>query len=258
MTLENSPTLWRDAFPIPAKDAHKYDRGHLVVLGAERFTGATRLAAESASRIGSGLVTVLSDKQAQTYRSTLPADIMVSDGGLSAINRPGALLAGPGGCSDTQAETLESADPSISLILDADAIRLVAALSPRSRAIVTPHEGEFVRYLGPLGGDREAAAQGAATENDCVVVLKGPETIIAAPDGETAKNVAASPFLAKAGTGDVLAGMIAGLVAQGMPPFDAACAAVWFHGKAGQDIGFGLIPQDLIEALPGLMRDVLG
>ncbi|MCR9269704.1 MAG: NAD(P)H-hydrate dehydratase [Hyphomonadaceae bacterium] len=257
MTLENSPSLWRDAFPIPADNAHKYDRGHLVVFGAERFTGATRLAAESASRIGSGLVTVLSDQQAPTYRSTLPADIMVSEEGLSAINQPSALLAGPGGCSDAQAETLKSADPSVPIILDADAIRLLAEVPSRSNTIVTPHEGEFTRYFGPLRANRKAAAQRAAADFNCVVVLKGPETIIASPDGETVINVTASPYLAKAGTGDVLAGMIAGLVAQGMPPFDAACAGVWLHGKAGQDIGIGLIPQDLIQTLPTLLRGVL-
>ncbi|MEO1359623.1 MAG: NAD(P)H-hydrate dehydratase [Pseudomonadota bacterium] len=256
MTPDNSPDLWGNALPRPARDAHKYHRGHLVILGAERFTGATRLAAESGSRIGAGLVTVLSSSQAETYYATLPADIMVAETTLSEVRKPTVLLAGPGGCTDSQAQAVLDADPAISRVLDADAIRLHNDLPPIS-TIFTPHAGEFERYFGPITSDKSGRALQIAAKTQAVMVLKGPETIIAGPDGRAVRNTTASPYLAKAGTGDVLAGMIAGLTAQGMPIFDAACAGVWLHGRAAQKVGPGLIPQDLIAELPVLLRDVL-
>lgn len=256
MTPDNSPDLWRSALPRPAPDAHKYHRGHLVVFGAERFTGATRLAAESGSRIGAGLVTVLSSTQAEIYRTTLPADIMISETTLSDIRQPTALLAGPGGCLEAQAQAILDADPSIARILDADAIRLHNDLS-RGPTIFTPHAGEFERYFGPIGSDKTARALQVAKKTHGVIVLKGPETVIASPDGRAVCNTTASPYLAKAGTGDVLAGMIAGLAAQSMPIFEAACAGVWLHGRAAQQIGPGLIPQDLTAQLPSLLHELL-
>ena len=257
MAQENSPDLWRDALPRPSLDAHKYDRGHLVILGADRFTGATRLAAESGSRIGAGLVTVLNRTQTNTYRATLPADIMIVDGELSDIRKPTTLLAGPGGCSDAQSETLLNAEPGLVCVLDADAIRFHAQLQS-APTILTPHLGEFARYFGPVGSDSARSARAVAETTGSVLVLKGPQTIIARPEGEIVRNATASPYLAKAGTGDVLAGMIAGLTAQGMPLFEAACAGVWLHGRAAQLIGPGLIPQDLIAKLPVLLRDLIG
>ena len=252
----NTPELWRSHLPRPAADAHKYDRGHAVILGAERYTGATRLAAEACSRIGAGLVTVQTEHQGQVYKQTLPADIMVNDRAYEAINRPTSLLAGPGGCSDAQAETVALAAATMDLVLDADAIRLLPNLSPKS-CVITPHEGEYVRYFGDLPTDRAAHVLERAQSHGVITVLKGPETLIAAPDGRLVLNTVASPYLAKAGTGDVLAGLITGLVAQSMPAFEAACAAVWIHGKAGQHIGPGLIPQDIIAELPALLRELL-
>lgn len=254
--IRNSPALWQSHLPRPLPDGHKYQRGHTVILGADLYTGATRLAAEACSRAGSGLVTVLSDAQAQAYRMTLPADIMVREGSLDAINRPTTLLAGPGGCSDAQAALLESSAPGLAVVLDADAIRLRPAL-PHATCILTPHDGEFARFFGEIGDDRTASACRAAQETGSIIVLKGPETVIAAPDGQCALNTHASPYLAKAGTGDVLAGLIAGLAAQGMPAFEAACAGVWMHGEAGQRAGPGLIPQDLTAALPAILRESL-
>ncbi|MEM9376486.1 MAG: NAD(P)H-hydrate dehydratase [Pseudomonadota bacterium] len=251
--LINHPDLWREVFPQPKADDHKYRRGHTVILGSTDYTGATRLAAEACSRIGSGLVTVLSADQSQLYRTTLPADIMVKSGTLSRIRQPSVLLAGPGGCDDAQASIVTDASIDLTLVLDADAIRLSPKVSARS-VILTPHHGEFERHIGAGSNDPMADVCKAAQVRCQIIVLKGPETLIAAPDGRLSVNRTASPYLAKAGTGDVLSGLIAGLAAQGMPPFEAACAGVWLHGSAGQRIGAGLIPQDIIADVPALLR----
>ena len=209
----NVPELWAATLPKPSLDGHKYHRGHAVILGAETYTGATRLAAEACSRIGAGLVTVHSLSQEQVYRSTLPADIMVRGDELTALNRPSAVLAGPGGCTDELASALSDLQDPFDLVLDADAIRLW----PDHRAktcIVTPHEGEFERYFDSGAGDATTRASSASKASGLIVILKGPHTVIAAPDGQTVINTEASPYLAKAGTGDVLAGLITGLVAQ--------------------------------------------
>lgn len=253
---ENTPDLWRDALPRPKADGHKYDRGHTAIFGSDQFTGATRLAAEACSRIGSGLVSVMSGSQAQVYRTTLPPDIMVSEGGLADLNRLTTLLAGPGGCSEAQKLAIAHAEPEISLVLDADAIRLWPELTGRT-LILTPHEGEFARYFQNLEGTAVDRALEAAVKSGMIVALKGAETVIAAPDGRCALNKMASPYLAKAGTGDVLAGLIAGLSAQGMPPFETACAGVWLHGAAGKRIGPGLVPQDLFAEIGPLMGELL-
>ena len=146
--------------------------------------------------------------------------------------------------------------PDCARVLDADAI--VSKLSGLDEnCILTPHQGEFERAFGRLEGSRSEQAQAAARLSGALVVLKGAETIIAHPDGRFAINTHASPWLAKAGTGDVLAGMIAGLLAQGMPSFESALAAVWIHGEAGIEIGPGLIAGDIPEAIPGILRKLL-
>ena len=256
IAVDNSPDLWRTSLPNPAPDGHKYQRGHTAIFGSAHYTGATRLAAEACSRIGSGLVSVMSEDQANVYRMTLPPDIMVSEQGLSSLNKVSTLLAGPGGCSDAQAEALCAADPNIDLILDADAIRLWPQLNDR-RMIVTPHEGEFTRYFGALGDQVHAQVSAASAKSGAIIVLKRAETIIASPDGRIITNKVASRYLAKAGTGDVLAGLIAGLVAQGMKGISAACAAVWLHGIASERIGPGLVPQDIFPFIRPLLRELL-
>ena len=252
MVLDNSPDLWMSEFPVPKTNGHKYDRGHTVIFGSDLYTGATRLAAEAASRVGSGLVSVLSETQADTYRRTLPADIMISEHGLSEINRPSALLAGPGGCNDAQADAVEKAASELVCVLDADSIRLAARIKSHGK-IIMPHAGEFSRYFGS-----RALPVDVSKDIEGVVVLKGPETQIVGPDGRVVINRVATPYLAKAGTGDVLAGLIAGLAAQGMPAFEAACSGVWLHGYAAQRIGPGLIPQDITLELRTILRVLIG
>ena len=145
--------------------------------------------------------------------------------------------------------------PDTPLVLDADALALWSRFS--TAAVLTPHEGEFARLFPDLSGARTEQASAAAARTHSVLVLKGPDTVIAGPDGRLVVNTHASPYLAKAGTGDVLAGLIAGLVAQGMPAFEAACAAVWMHGEAGKRIGPGLIAGDIVDALPGVLQALL-
>lgn len=254
----NTPDLWAHLLPRPSATDNKYTRGHTVILASSEYTGATRLAAEACSRIGSGLVTVLNEDKPDLFRTVLPADIMVKSGGLEQVNRPNVLLAGPGGCTAHQAKLIKSSNPDLKLVLDADAIRLVGHGDlAHPTQIITPHEGEFERYIGTIKGDRMKDACSAAEHLGLIVVLKGAKTIIAASDNRCRVNLEASPYLAKAGTGDVLAGMIAGLCAQGMAAFDACSSAVWLHGMAAQRFGPGLIPQDIIAELPFLLDELL-
>lgn len=256
IAIRNTTDLWRNNLPDPAPDGHKYHRGHTAILGAHEYTGATRLAAEACSRIGCGLVSVMSDTQAQVYRSTLPPDIMVTERGLGALNRVNTILAGPGGCADDQAKMLLGSDPSVTLVVDANAIRLWPEFGGRN-VVMTPHEGEFTRYFGHLDGDMLEQVGKASKKTGAVIVLKRPETVIAAPDGRIIVNQSASRYLAKGGTGDVLAGMIAGFVAQGMKEIPAACAAVWMHSVASERIGPGLVPQDIFPLIRPLLRELL-
>ena len=272
-TFENGPLLWRAAFPWPRLEGHKYSRGHAVVVsGPIHATGAARLAARGALRAGAGLVSVASPPAAVAVNAAHLTAIMVKpfDGakGLSALlsdRRFNAVLLGPGlGVGDATQDLVAAALGSgAAVVLDADALTsfadnpagLFAQL--RSGCVLTPHEGEFGRLFPALqskGPTRLHAAREAAQAAKCVVVLKGPDTIIAAPDGRAAINGNALPWLATAGTGDVLAGMIAGLLAQGMDPFEAASAAVWLHSEAAARFGVGLIAEDVPEQLPHVLK----
>ena len=182
MVALNTPELWRTALPRPNHQEHKYHRGHTAILGSNDYTGATRLAAQACSRIGSGLVSVLNKDQANVYRATLPADIMVSEQNLSTLNRPNVLLAGPGGCNDMQAETVRGCSNDMTLILDANAIRLWPDLHGYE-TVLTPHEGEFDRYFEATSGSRSETVLSAAKACGHVLVLKGPETLIG-PSGD--------------------------------------------------------------------------
>jgi len=277
-TFADSPTLWGRAFPIPSLDGHKYSRGHAVVVSGDlSFTGAARLAARGALRAGAGLVTLASPRAALAVNAAASLAVMVraADGpdelrALLADKRLNTVVLGPGlGVgADTRALVETTLDGDRAVVLDADALTsfadnpgvLFASISSRTRPVVlTPHQGEFSRLFNGISqtsgeASKLALAKLAAQSSGAIVLLKGPDTVVAASDGRAAINENAPPWLATAGSGDVLAGIIAGLLAQHMPGFEAACAGVWLHGEAGNEAGPGLISEDLPEALPSIYR----
>lgn len=269
-TWQNDPDLWRHAFPWPQIDSHKYKRGHVLIRGGRELTGAGRLAAMAAARIGAGLVTVAAPHAAwPVYAGSLlsamvvPCDTQQDWGGLLADQRCNVIVAGPGlGVSDAaRAEVLAALHTERAVILDAGALTnfaddpdtLFDAI--QGPCVLTPHEGEF-RRLFNVTGSKPERARAAALKSGAVVVLKGPDTVIAAPDGRVVINDNAPPELATAGTGDVLAGMIAGLTAQGMGVFKAAATAVWMHGRVATLKGAGLLAEDLPDGLPAILREL--
>ena len=251
--VANHPDLW--ALPAPGPDDHKYRRGLLTILGGE-MAGAARLAAAAARRAGAGLVCIA--HPAGPWPATEPG-VILTDAALPSLladPRRQVWLVGPGlGASAGPAlASLRAAGRQI--VADADALTACAGAPERLRgcAIITPHAGEFARLFPDLAGtDRLAAARAAAARTGAVVILKGADTLIADPDGRCAINHNAPPTLATAGSGDVLAGIAAGLLAAGMAPWSAAAAAVWLHGAAATLIGPGLIAEDLPPALPRVM-----
>jgi hydroxyethylthiazole kinase-like uncharacterized protein yjeF len=273
--FENGPGLWSDRFPWPGVEAHKHARGALMVVsGGMTHTGAARLAARGGLRIGAGLVTVLSPPDAVLVNAAHLEAVMLSafsgaDQLADAAGKARAVVIGPAaGVTDaTRANVLALSRTKGALLVDADALTvfkddpqaLFAALGPKD--VMTPHPGEFERvFPGVLeaSADRIAAARTAAGRAGSVVLLKGPDTVIAAPDGRAAVNTSGAPWLATAGSGDVLAGFIGGLLAQGMPAFEAACAGAWIHGEAGAGFGPGLIAEDLPDLAPGVLRRLRG
>ncbi|HLU20384.1 MAG TPA: NAD(P)H-hydrate dehydratase [Pusillimonas sp.] len=268
IAFENHPALWRDMFPWPQLDDHKYRRGHVLVVGGEIMTGAARLSARAAARAGAGLVTVAAPAPAwPVYASALtsimvqPLDDASNLTDILADERKNVLVVGPGaGVSEaTRQHVLAALNTGRAVVLDADAITSFAS-SPtalfsaiQGNCVLTPHEGEFGRLFASEG-DKLARARAAARQSRAVVVLKGADTVIASPDGRAVINSNAPPTLATGGTGDVLTGIIAGLMAQGMTPFLAAAAAAWMHGEAASQFGPGLIAEDLPEMLPRVLR----
>ena len=276
----NVPALWRDLLPSSKASAHKYDRGHAVVVsGGAVTTGAARLAARAALRGGAGLVTIAAPREAMVVHAATNLAVMVrpvdgSDELTQFLGDPrfNAVALGPGlGVGATTRDLVMAVlGGARTAILDADALTSFAgreldlwkAIKARETAtIMTPHEGEFLRlFSGPV--DRAQSklerARAAAAHSGAILVLKGADTVIAAPDGGAAINANAPPWLATAGAGDVLAGLITGLAAQHMPAFAAACAGVWMHGDAAHRFGPGLIAEDLSEVMPAVWRDLLG
>ena len=274
-TFENQPALWGAVFRRPNWMAHKYHRGHVfVVSGPAGRTGAARLAAAGAQRVGAGLTTVLSPSDAISENAAHLTSIMVR-GADSAeqlasffedkAQYPKTALVGPGAGVGMREKVIRILKTPVSSVLDADALTSFADNSSdlfsalRDDDVLTPHGGEFVRLFGEetASGGRLEAARTASEKAGCIVILKGADTVIAAPDGRAAINVNAPADLAIAGSGDVLAGFVAGLKAQGMPAFEAAAAGVWFHGAAAQAAGPGLIPEDLVAAAPTVLRTLL-
>ncbi|TNC08220.1 NAD(P)H-hydrate dehydratase [Methylobacterium terricola] len=277
----NGPDLWGAAIPHLATDSHKYMRGHAVVLsGPAHRTGAARLAARGALRIGAGLVTVLSPASALPENAAHLTAIMLSPcEGADDLDdtltdeRLNAIVAGPG--LGTGAPTRDlvrvASEAGRGLVLDADALTSFSGRADElaemiagggAQAIATPHEGEFARLFKgvaavPAEGSKLVRARAAAAFLGAVVVLKGADTVIAAPDGCAAINANGTPWLGTAGSGDVLCGFAGGLLAQGMAPFEAAAAAVWLHAAAGRRHGPGLIAEDLPELMPAVLKELL-
>ena len=275
----NAPALWAGLFPVPQPGGHKYQRGHAVVVsGDQSHTGAARLAARGALRAGAGLTTIATPRDALAIHAASNHAVMVRpvDGTTELAQfledaRLNAVVLGPGGgvgppMRDMVLETLIGER---AVVLDADALTsfadvpetLFAATKARAPAatVLTPHEGEFARLFGSGSRPLEMAskydrARVASEAAGAVVLLKGSDTVVAAPDGRASITENAPPWLATAGSGDVLAGFVAGLLAQGMPAFEAASAAAWLHGEAGGEAGPGLIAEDLPEALRAVYR----
>lgn len=255
-TFLNAPSLWQ--VPTPSPEGHKYSRGHVTVLGGASMTGAARLAADAARRAGAGMVTIAAQGSVPVYRAGSPG-LIVSDTPLPELltdPRRHVWVCGPGlGVDAAKAALPVLLAAGRCLVVDADALTACAgnpdALS--GAAVLTPHAGEFARVFGTTGDDRLAAARAAAARTGAVVLLKGSDTIVAAPDGRAAINASAPPWLATAGAGDVLSGMIAGLLAQGMPPWEAAAAAAFLHGRAADAAGIGMVAEDLLAALPRVL-----
>jgi hydroxyethylthiazole kinase-like uncharacterized protein yjeF len=278
-TFANRPQLWGRSFPLPAAQGHKYSRGHVVVVsGGLSTTGAARLAARGALRAGAGLVTIASPLEALSVNAASTMAVMVRpvDGASElaeflADKRRNAVVLGPGGgVGQAMRElTMGVLASDAAVVLDADALTsfaeapaaLLSGIGKRAGRgiVVTPHEGEFTRFFKSVSNDSNLhdkleKARAAARSSKAVVLLKGADTVVAAPDGRASIADNAPPYLATAGAGDVLSGMIAGLMAQGMPAFEAAGAAVWLHGEAASEFGPGLIAEDLPEALPAVYR----
>lgn len=269
----SSPALWLPDLPHPSKDGHKYDRGHLIVLGGVKMTGAARLVSEAGMRIGAGVCTIVSAMQARDiYLKGAPHVMFEPYEQLSKFPlhlkdvRRTAFVAGPGAGQD-DSEILRQAllgalGTRKPAVLDADALnvfedypeRLFGALN--EGCVLTPHEGEFTRLFSGLDGSREKKAMAAARQSGAIVLLKGAQTVIAHPDGRIVLNDHSSPWLATAGAGDVLAGMIGGLLAQKMDSFMACCAASWIHGEAAIRFGPGLTAPDLVTQIPPILRDL--
>ena len=266
---ENSPALWR--YPWPRAQGHKYDRGHCVVVcGPAHATGAARLAARGALRIGAGLVSIASPPDALAVNAAHLTAVMLKPfegaAGLALLledKRLNAVVIGPGLGVGGETRALVDAvlKSGAAVVLDADALTSFKddpeALFARlhDRCVLTPHAGEFERlFPGLLDDDKVMAARTAAARSGAVVLLKGNDTVIAAPGGKAAINANAPPALGTAGAGDVLAGFIGGLLAQGMSAFDAAACGAWLHGDAAARFGPGLIAEDLPEILPQSLK----
>uniref|UniRef100_UPI0013DD7695 NAD(P)H-hydrate dehydratase n=1 Tax=Sandarakinorhabdus rubra TaxID=2672568 RepID=UPI0013DD7695 len=211
----------------------------------------------AALRIGAGLVTLAGDGGA------LPALALMRRCDAAALPllddpRLKSVVIGPGLATDARAQDLlrRLRDGQRPLVIDAGALALLDGGALGCPAVLTPHEGEFIRLFGGIGVDRIAAVQAAARQVGAVVLLKGASSIIAGPDGRVAINAHASPWLATAGSGDVLAGMIGGLLAQGLDPFAAAQAAAWLHGEAGRRLGPGGIADDLVALIPAVLASL--
>jgi ADP-dependent NAD(P)H-hydrate dehydratase / NAD(P)H-hydrate epimerase len=267
-TWENAPALWRAHLPQWHANSNKYSRGHALLYGGYPMTGAARMAARAAARSGAGLTTIAVPEHAFAIYAAALTSIMVQPlaqsedfARLLADARYTAFSIGPGaGVSDaTRVRALDMLKTGKPVVIDADAISVFASHPEElfeaihGACVITPHEGEFKRIFD-VSGNKLARARQAARRSGAVVVLKGSDTVVAAPDGRAIINSNAPPTLATAGSGDVLGGFILGLLAQQMDAFPAAAAAVWLHGAAAAGFGAGLLAEDLPDLLPAVLR----
>jgi hydroxyethylthiazole kinase-like uncharacterized protein yjeF len=278
-TFENVPDVWHGVFPVPQVDGHKYARGHAIVVSGDiAATGAARMSARGALRAGAGLVTLATPRDALVVNASAltavmvrPIDTVIEFAELLGDKRLNTCVIGPGaGVGDRTCDlVLTALTAKRDLVLDADALtsfagapdRLFEAIKTAANphVVLTPHEGEFPRLFSEIsnkhpGRSKLERVRAAAERSGAVVLLKGPDTVVAAPDGRATIAANAPPWLATAGAGDVLSGMIAGILAQGTPAFEAASIAVWMHGEAAREAGPGLIAEDLPETLPAVFR----
>jgi ADP-dependent NAD(P)H-hydrate dehydratase / NAD(P)H-hydrate epimerase len=268
--FENGPALWRKDLPRPRHGDHKYSRGHALIIGGYPLTGAARMAARGAARAGAGLTTIAVAERAMPAYATSLTSIMVRPlskpkdfTALLQDERMTAFLIGPGAGAgaETRKRVLAMLSTRRPVLLDADALTAfkgdaqVLFRKIKGPCVMTPHEGEFARLFGGAG-DKLSRARDAARQSGAVIVLKGADTVIAAPDGRAIINSNAPPTLATAGSGDVLGGIVIGLLAQGMDAWLAAAASVWMHGAAATLFGPGLIAEDLPDLLPAVWRSL--
>jgi hydroxyethylthiazole kinase-like uncharacterized protein yjeF len=278
-TFENTPQFWRASFPVPRIDGHKYSRGHAIVVSGDiAATGAARMSARAALRAGAGLVTLASPRDALIVNAAALTAVMVGAidtavefAELLTDKRFNACVIGPGAGlgARTRDFVLTALSAKRGLVLDADALTSFAEApehlfeaikaSHDGEVVLTPHEGEFPRLFSDMSNKHPERSKlervrAATDRSGAVVLLKGPDTVVASPDGRATIAANAPPWLATAGAGDVLSGMIAGMLAQGVPAFEAACIGVWMHGEAAREAGPGLIAEDLPEVLPAVFR----
>jgi ADP-dependent NAD(P)H-hydrate dehydratase / NAD(P)H-hydrate epimerase len=278
-TFENIPQFWRNSFPVPRIDGHKYARGHAIVVSGDiAATGAARLSARGSLRAGAGLVTLASPRDALAVNASAltavmvrPIDTVIEFAELLTDKRLDTCVIGPGAGLGlrTRDFVLTALSAKRSLVLDADALtsfaeapdRLFEAIkaSHDPQVVLTPHEGEFPRIFSDISNKHPLRSKlervrAAAERSGAVVLLKGPDTVVASPDGRATIASNAPPWLATAGAGDVLSGVIGGLLAQGVAAFEAASIGVWMHGEAAREAGPGLIAEDLPEVLPAVFR----
>ncbi|MBM09139.1 MAG: bifunctional ADP-dependent NAD(P)H-hydrate dehydratase/NAD(P)H-hydrate epimerase [Magnetovibrio sp.] len=271
----NDPKIWADRYPWPNTNSHKYQRGHAIIAGGDTVTGAARLAALAARRIGAGLVTIAAPtKSFAIYSAGLPGNLVKETPNAKAFTtylndpRSNAVLIGPGsGISlETHDKVLGALKLKKTCVLDADALTtfsdnsklLFNSIQYATSCVLTPHEGEFQRLfnIDPIE-DKLTRTRKAAEISSAVVLLKGPDTVITEPNGTTVINSTGTPFLATAGSGDVLAGMITGLLAQGANVFDATIISAWLHGIAAENFGPGVIAEDLIDEIPSILNSLM-
>jgi hydroxyethylthiazole kinase-like uncharacterized protein yjeF len=278
-TFENVPSFWRHAYPVPQIEGHKYSRGHVVVVsGGVAATGAARLSARGALRTGAGLVTLASPQDALAVNAAALTAIMVravdtviefADMLTDKRFNVGVIGPGAGVGERTRDLVLTALSAKRAVVLDADALTSFAGTpeqlfeaiknSADAQVVLTPHEGEFPRLFSDISNKHPLRSKlervrAAAERAGAVVLLKGPDTVVASPDGRATIAANAPPWLATAGAGDVLSGMIAGLLAQGVAAFEAASIGAWMHGEAAREAGPGLIAEDLPETLPAVTR----